>query len=424
MSEGVSVKGGADGIEAQLEDLVVAGRMFAATAQTVAEVADICRGCSMSLFAGPASVDWHGLLVAQDSLQAAVDSLAAAESGSSLLSRSLGRAALEYHTCDRGPGNVEWLFDNLLGTIKGWPVASLRAQAVLLGGGSLSRTAQTLLTADPQLMDVLTTGSAAMAAELAFLSLLADGNAAVTAAGEDTTDAAVTPPRCLADLLGALALRNTGAHGEVDVRFLSGAAGRRRVIVDIPGTKDWKLDAKNPDITSLATNVRAVSGRQTSYERGVLQAMKQAGVGPRDEVLLVGHSEGGMVAVRTAQDATTRGQFNVTHVLTAGAPVGRTVGAVPKSVQVLALENREDVVPHLDGADNPDRANVTTVTVHRGDGSIGGNHDLDETYLPGAADADAAASTDPALRAFLSGASGYLDARAVRTERYVITRRY
>jgi hypothetical protein len=89
-------------------------------------------------------------------------------------------------------------------------------------------------------------------------------------------------------------------------------------------------------------------------------------------------------------------------------------------VQVLALENDDDVVPHLDGRSNPDQANLTTVSVHHGDGTIGNDHSLDGSYLPGAVDADA--SNDPSIRGFLGGASGFLTASQVRAETYVITR--
>ena len=44
------------------------------------------------------------------------------------------------------------------------------------------------------------------------------------------------------------------------------------------------------------------------------------------------------------------------------SPIGRISRDLPESVQVLALENSADVVPHCDAAENPDRPNITTVT--------------------------------------------------------------
>jgi hypothetical protein len=91
-------------------------------------------------------------------------------------------------------------------------------------------------------------------------------------------------------------------------------------------------------------------------------------------------------------------------------------------VQVLALENQRDVVPHLDGRANPDRPNVTTVHIDHGDGSEGDDHSIPDAYLPGAV--DAGASGNASIRDFLAGAHGYFSASAVTTHTYVITRAY
>jgi pimeloyl-ACP methyl ester carboxylesterase len=163
-------------------------------------------------------------------------------------------------------------------------------------------------------------------------------------------------------------------------------------------------------------------GRPTAYEGGVLAAMRAAGVRSTDKVMLVGHSEGGMVAVTAARDAVASGAFDITHVVTAGSPVGLTAGALPAGVQLLALENSQDVVPHLDGRRNPDRTNVTTVTGTRGDGTVVGDHDIAGAYVPLAADAQA--SGDPSVRDFLSSADGYFQGISVETHTYQIQRKY
>ena len=92
---------------------------------------------------------------------------------------------------------------------------------------------------------------------------------------------------------------------------------------------------------------------------------------------------------------------------------------MPGSVKVLALENDGDAVPCLDGAANPGRGNVTTVTVHHHDGSLVDNHDLSKSYLPGARDVDA--STDTSVEDYLASASGYLEATSVQTKTYRVS---
>src|SRR5581483_1780303 len=121
-------------------------------------------------------------------------------------------------------------------------------------------------------------------------------------------------------------------------------------------------------------------------------------------------------------DAVNSGEFRVTHVVTAGAPVGRTVGRLPSDVQVLALENKRDVVPHLDGVANPDEPNVTTVSSARGDGTVLGDHSISGAYVPVAGDAEA--SGNPSVRHFLGSARGYFQATKVVTHTYQITRGY
>jgi pimeloyl-ACP methyl ester carboxylesterase len=247
-----------------------------------------------------------------------------------------------------------------------------------------------------------------------------DGHAVVRAGGRDTSEAGRKPPRALADLLAGLDARNRGQHGAIDVKILTSATGGRNVIVDITGTKDWNAAALlDHDVTNLGTNLRALDGRQTSYEQGVFAALRAAGVRTGDPVMLVGHSQGGMIAVGAARNAREQG-FNVTHVVTAGAPIGRTVGRVPQHVQVLALENATDVVPRVDAAKNPDRRNVVTVTGTYRDGSVGGAHGIGTAYQRIAEEADS--SCEESIRAFVRSADGFLSATDVRTEAFVVTR--
>jgi hypothetical protein len=260
-----------------------------------------------------------------------------------------------------------------------------------------------------------------LSADAYLANSLLDGHAKVRDAGVDERLRANSPPRDLADLMAGLSLRDQGKHGEIDVKILTCGDGTRRVIVDIPGTKSWD-PLPNGDITSFSTNARALIGERTAYEQGVLSALTEAGVTPRDQVMLVGHSEGGMVAVTAAREAVRSGHFNVTHVVTAGSPIALSVGKVPSSVQVLALENKHDFVPHMDGKTNPDLPNVTTVTVAHGNGTEGDDHSLPGSYLPGAV--DVGASDNPSIRDFLAGVRGYFSASTVTTHTYVITRAY
>ena len=102
--------------------------------------------------------------------------------------------------------------------------------------------------------------------------------------------------------------------------------------------------------------------------------------------MLVGHSQGGMVAAELAGELNRDHEFTVTHVVTAGSPIG--LSPVPSSISVLSLENRGDVVPELDGSDNPARSGWLTARVDQGPPDALKRHSMN-SYVAGAADFDA-----------------------------------
>ena len=118
-----------------------------------------------------------------------------------------------------------------------------------------------------------------------------------------------------------------------------------RYIVYIPGTQSWAArPGTNPfDLTS---NLSAIS--KTGFagsERAVGLAMTQAGIGPDSKVLLVGHSQGGMVAA----NISTR--FAGSKVLTFGSPLGQLSDKLV--APTISVEHERDPVPKLDSRPNP-----------------------------------------------------------------------
>jgi pimeloyl-ACP methyl ester carboxylesterase len=193
---------------------------------------------------------------------------------------------------------------------------------------------------------------------------------------------------------------------------------QRSYIVDIPGTKVWPGPGFNPDVNDTGTNLHAVANEVTTYQRGVEEALRRAGAQANDPVLLIGHSQGGIVAANAARDFTQAGSFNVTHIVTAGSPVAQV--NVPEQVQVLSIENRHDIVPRLDARTNPDVSNWVTVVVERQRGTVGDNHGLDMTYVGAAEGVDR--SDDPSVRAYLEGAGAFFNGQTVTTARYRVER--
>ena len=144
-------------------------------------------------------------------------------------------------------------------------------------------------------------------------------------------------------------------------------------VVDIPGTKDWNAPWDPKSANDSGVNIDAMAGNNTVLQQGIEEALREVGAqGTGVPVMLVGHSQGGIVAAQSTNDLVASG-YNVTHVVTAGSPVGRI--DIPGNVQMLSLENKGDVVPHLDASDNPNTANRTTVTFENQTGTVGDNHE-------------------------------------------------
>ena len=223
---------------------------------------------------------------------------------------------------------------------------------------------------------------------------------------------AVAAPSGLAGVVAAIPQAEIGADPRIRVERVTAPDGGRSWVVGIPGTASWRpVPGRTP--FDLSGNVHVMAGERTAAQEAVVRAMRVAGVGPRDPVLLAGHSQGGMVAGVLAADERFRREFRVTHVVTVGSPMGSI--PVPDDVQVLALEHTDDLVPTLDGTPNPDRARW--VTVRRAATSDPALADVAArypvvTHLLPAYERTAAlvdASDDPSLRAFRGTLSPFLE---------------
>ena len=215
----------------------------------------------------------------------------------------------------------------------------------------------------------------------------------------------ISAPSSVAEL--AERLKRTSTDGDLghQAEFRIERFGNH-VIVYIPGTKRWSpVAGSNP--LDLTSNVHAMASQsqadghskagdstassltaseRAASERAVLAALRSAKVGRGDEVILVGHSQGGIVA---ANIASTRHEFKVSGIVTFGSPIA--LAEVASDTRVLALEHTNDPVPTLDSEPNPQRENWVTVKesypLARGESPIA-VHDL-KGYLKLASEVDA-----------------------------------
>lgn len=156
---------------------------------------------------------------------------------------------------------------------------------------------------------------------------------------------------------------NADAAGHVQVqRTVDPATGKGAWTVILPGTSTFAPNGKNA--FNGHGNLIAASGRKSPTEEAVFAALRQAmakeGVAGKGEpVMVVGHSQGGMVATNMARHSGS--EFNISHVVTYGSPVGHL--KVPQHTQVLNVENTEDLVARVDGRatgdGEPNRLRVT-----------------------------------------------------------------
>lgn len=171
--------------------------------------------------------------------------------------------------------------------------------------------------------------------------------------------------------------------------------------VYLGGTMDAGLAATD-EPWDMTSNVEAMAARDAGSQRAAIEAMRQAGIEADDQVIMVGHSQGGLVAARIAESE----QFRVTNLVTVGAPIHKV--EVPATTQVLAIEHREDVIPMLSGIAAAGKL-ASTLTVRRSVAGIAGApgdslpaHNLSR-YVETAREVDR--TSDPRLRAAVSSAT-------------------
>lgn len=257
-------------------------------------------------------------------------------------------------------------------------------------------------------------------------------------------------------LPGGAALEN-GQIGVQEVRRTDG--GDPAYIVQVPPTEGaaiadapgaWGEQGNSRD---WASNLRLVAGQQPAAMDDVRAAMEAAGIPPGADVMIVGHSQGGIVANHLAADPSFNtasgeaGSYNVTHTFTVGSPVqtvvpaqgstqsvnvhheldasaqgysgdliaGSDLGGLQMDGGTLGAPNRHEVA--LPGYPVPS-PNPVTVLEHNHD-SLGPDGELDLGY---SGSVDRAARTDPTLSALERELSGtYLGEGTYVAESQVVT---
>ncbi len=153
----------------------------------------------------------------------------------------------------------------------------------------------------------------------------------------------------------------------VDVVRVVGSDGVVRWIVTLPSTKDWDLpmDLGAPNDLDADLILMLFPDLQTQYERAVLEAMRLAGIGPQDEVLLAGWSLGGILGGSLIESGA--GGYHYAGLICAGASIDGM--AIPPDIPVLQVKHVLDPVHR---ADLIERGEVTDTHLELWDGARSG----------------------------------------------------
>ena len=162
-------------------------------------------------------------------------------------------------------------------------------------------------------------------------------------------------PRSITNMLDRLWDLSSKKEPTVGIDLFDNPTGNKTAVVYIPGTQTIGFgQGANP--LDMASNIQAMSASgEAASEKAVLLAIKQAGISPKDEVILVGHSQGGMVAGNLAAYPTG---FIAAGVVAFGAPLAHIKNL---KAPVMAVEHVNDPVPNLSGKANPLKKNWVTV---------------------------------------------------------------
>lgn len=153
---------------------------------------------------------------------------------------------------------------------------------------------------------------------------------------------------------GAVDTIGGSAQTVVDIAKIVHEDGTVSWVVTLPSTKDWGVPLDQGAVNDFDADLLmlAFPELKTQYERAVLDAMSQAGIGQAEPVLLTGWSLGGIMAGHLAETGT--GGYDYAGVVVAGAPIDHM--RIAAGIPVVQVKHMNDAVHRTDLIDSvPDR---------------------------------------------------------------------
>jgi len=150
-----------------------------------------------------------------------------------------------------------------------------------------------------------------------------------------------TTPKTIGDLTNRL----RSDSGNIRIENYQTSSGRV-LVVYLPGTANWS-PVGGKSAFDMRSNIELIGDSENSNSsRAANAAITAFGEKTGDRLILVGYSQGGMVAAEIAET-----NKNVVGLVTIGAPVAEA--KVPAHLPTLSIEHSNDLIPALAGETNP-----------------------------------------------------------------------
>ncbi|MBB4951635.1 hypothetical protein F4556_007170 [Kitasatospora gansuensis] len=137
-----------------------------------------------------------------------------------------------------------------------------------------------------------------------------------------------------------------GNHGAALLRRIHCTDGETRYVLLLPGLSFAKLSNNTP--ADLAGGIDNTVNTDTTYTRAARRALESAGVPVGAELMIIGHSLGGMAAMNLAADLEFVTTYRLTHVIPTGSAIDDKRPADPDT-KVISLVNGYDLITGMDG---------------------------------------------------------------------------
>ncbi|GLZ79882.1 hypothetical protein Afil01_46890 [Actinorhabdospora filicis] len=169
--------------------------------------------------------------------------------------------------------------------------------------------------------------------------------------GEGSAIPVGLPPEVSLDDTGTIAghMRNIGVlrpYGYMLLQRVRAGDGAERWLLVLPGmTSDTVSSDSTQDLVGAIRNTQLT---ESTYTRALRTTFAAAGVPDGAEIALIGHSQGGVVAMNIVSDAELVERYRFTHLVAVGSPVDYKKPLVA-DLWVASVTNQHDIVPALDG---------------------------------------------------------------------------